>query len=396
MYSLRDYQKQAVIAMRDGLKYGVNDLVVSAQGSGKSLIIGAFAYAVGVPVLILCPTREILAQNREKLLQYVEAEDVGVYSASFNSKHIKKFTLATIGSVYKIPEKFVEFPVVIIDEAHSVPTRGGGMYSYFLKRVNPQKTYGLTATPYRLETLYEHHGNGYTEAHTVTQMVTRHRKPFWHRIICNITTQNLIDQGYLTPGRYLDKTIFKHAKIPANVSKSNFDLAKYEKMLVGEEQKILEAVYLGMELGKHCLVFTTSVEQAEWIVETVGQGAVISAKTKKKDRERLVREFREGLLPMIANVQTMTVGVDFPALDCIVNLRPTRSIALWSQMVGRGSRLHPGKKFYWVIDVANNVKTLGRIETIKIEQRENKWEIVSETSSDWHNKKLFSFDVSKT
>lgn len=65
-----------------------NSVVVLPQGSGKSLVIADFAYRLNKPVLILCPTKEILEQNVEKMLHYVPEEEIGIYSASKNRKDI--------------------------------------------------------------------------------------------------------------------------------------------------------------------------------------------------------------------------------------------------------------------------------------------------------------------
>ena len=112
-YTLRNYQKLAVKSMQDDLKSIQKSVLCLPTGSGKSLVIADFVSNYGKPVLVLQPSREILAQNKEKLLTYVDKEDVGVYSASFNSKEVKKYTFATIQSVYKKPELFEHFKIIL-------------------------------------------------------------------------------------------------------------------------------------------------------------------------------------------------------------------------------------------------------------------------------------------
>jgi len=155
VYILRPYQIEASNQAIYHLKNYSNPFVVMmATGAGKSLIIADICHKLNEPVLILQPSKEILEQNYEKLQSY-GIKDISIYSASKNSKEIAKFTYATIGSIYKCPEKFNHFKYVIIDECHQVnPKNLGGMYTQFLKAINCRNVCGLTATPYRLQQKY--------------------------------------------------------------------------------------------------------------------------------------------------------------------------------------------------------------------------------------------------
>src|SRR4051812_26364974 len=103
---LRPYQKQAVEKILWSMKLAGNDLLCLPTGAGKSIVIAEVAARLDREILILQPTKEILEQNLSKLLNFVSPHDIGVYSASMNSKTIRKFTFATIGSVYKKPWLF--------------------------------------------------------------------------------------------------------------------------------------------------------------------------------------------------------------------------------------------------------------------------------------------------
>jgi DNA repair protein RadD len=266
------------------------------------------------------------------------------------------------------------------------------MFMQFLVSIGSPKIYGFTASPYRQVQKYERLPDGSLVTHTVTQLINRQWNPFWKRILCNLNTQTLINGGYLVPGKYIDKSVVTHDDIPVNISHSNFDFEAFEEKIESKTDEILESVFLGMELGKHVLVFCSSIAQADSLQSFVKGSETITAKTPKKQRNAIVEAFREGSVPVLFNVQTMTMGVDFPELDVIVMLRPTKSIRLWQQMIGRGSRIAPNKKFFYVIDMVGNTKALGRIETIRIEKVEGKWEILSEAGS-FHNKPMFSFMI---
>jgi DNA repair protein RadD len=237
--------------------------------------------------------------------------------------------------------------------------------------------------------MYIRNDFGGLETHTTTKLINRTKGRFWHRIMYNINSEDLVRQGYLVPLKYLDKSVIQHADIPTNISKSDFNLEAYEDKIEKEWDKIVEAIFFGQELGKSVLVFCSSVDQAERLQKVVPDSKVVTAKTRKKERAEIIEGFRSQRTQTVFNVGVLTTGFDHPKLDCIILLRPTRSIALYYQMLGRGVRPAEGKKFCWCLDMTGTVKALGRIETIKLVKRE-KWELESEKGS-WHNKSLYSY-----
>ena len=389
-YILRPYQLQAVSKLLWSKKLEGADLCVLPTGAGKSIVIAELAHQLNQPVLILQPTREILEQNYEKLIHYIEPAQIGIYSASMDQKDLGFYTFATIQSIYKRPELFIHFKVVIIDECHLVnPKNFDGMYTRFFREIGQPKIYGFTATPYRLDQMYTRTKTGEILTHTTTKLINRTKGRFWHRIMFNINNEDLIKEGHLVPLKYIDKSIIEHADIPTNISKSDFNLEKYEEKIEKKESSVLEAISFGMESSKSVLVFCSSVKQASDLCYLVAGSAIVTAKTKKKDRTRIIKEFREGKIHTVFNVGVLTIGFDHPTLDCIILLRPTRSIGLYYQMLGRGVRPAEGKDHCKVIDMTGTVKQLGRIESIKLIKRDQ-WELESEKGS-WHNRILDSF-----
>jgi len=194
-YTLRSYQKQAVEKLLWSKDLKGADVCILPTGAGKSLVIAELAHRINAPILILQPTKEILEQNVDKMLHYVDSDEIGIYSASVNRKDTNVYTFATIQSIYKKPELFQDFPFVIIDECHQVnPKNLSGMYTSFLKDIGSPKVIGLTATPYRLDTRYERLKNGAILTHTVTKLINRTKGRFWERIIFNINCKDLVDQ----------------------------------------------------------------------------------------------------------------------------------------------------------------------------------------------------------
>jgi DNA repair protein RadD len=410
---LREYQKQSIEKILWSMRSQLdgNDLVVLPTGSGKSIVISYLANELNEPILILQPTKEILEQNLEKLSKYVDKNEIGIYSASMNEKNIGKYTFATIGSVYKKPELFSHFSLMIIDEAHLVNPRSlDGMFSSFIKRIDVLRTrqnktkvkiIGFTATPYRMDTKYvplDNYWHSFKVSSTI-KLINRTKGFFWKRILYNINIQDLINMGYLCPLEYIDKSIVKQSDIPLNKSESDFDLDRYEEMLTDKQQEILQSIALGMSLSNSVLVFCSSVSQANKLQSMIKNSAVVSAKTSKKERDKIIEDFRSGKIKIMFNVGVLTVGFDFPSLGCIILLRPTRSIGLYLQMVGRGLRIAENKKVCYVIDMTNTVSNIGRVETIKLlsgrESQSGKWELVSEIKNDWHNCELYNFTIKR-
>jgi DNA repair protein RadD len=392
-YTLRPYQAEAVKKLLWSRRLEGADLCVLPTGAGKSIIIAELARQMNQPILILQPTKEILEQNLEKLEAVVGKDQIGVYSASMNRKDINTYTFATIGSIYRKPELFKAFRMVLIDECHLVnPKRLGSMYTSFLTAIGEPKVVGFTATPYRLDQRYERLESGTILTHTCTKLINRLKERFWHRIMFNINNADLIEEGYLVPLKYIDKSIIEHDEIPTNISKSDFDLGAYDEIMLEKlDNSILESIYFGMELSKSVLVFCSSVYQATSLCELTTNSAVVTAKTKKKERARIIKDFRSGKIQTVFNVGVLTIGFDHPSLSCIVLLRPTKSIGLYYQMLGRGVRKAEGKDFCYVIDMTGTVNFIGKVETIKLVKRDM-WELESEKGS-WHKRPLYSFMI---
>lgn len=392
---LRDYQKQALEKMLWAMGKGLdgNDLIVLPTGAGKSIVISALANALNQPILILQPSKEILEQNLAKLQLYVDRTQIGVYSASMNEKTIGHYTFATIQSIYTKPDFFKHFKLVIIDEAHLVnPKNLSGMFTSFLKAIGNPKVIGLTATPYRMDTGWTRDQWGGLTAHATIKLINRMKGFFWQRILFNINTAELMQSGYLCPLEYVDRSVVEHQQLKLNKSETDFDLESLEGLLTAKQNELMAAIAYGMETSKSVLVFNSSVAQAVKFAGLVPNSAAVSAKTPKKERDRIIKEFKAGTIKTVFNVGVLTTGFDHPALDCIILMRPTRSIALYYQMLGRGVRIAPGKTSCKVIDLTSTVKNMGRVETIKLVKRE-KWELESETSPNWHGAHLYSYRI---
>lgn len=371
--------------------YLTDDFVVT-HNSGKSLVIAEVAKRLGEPVLVLAPNKEIVEQNYAKMMAY--GLPASMYSASVGKKEISDITIATIGSIFRKPEDFKHFKYCMFDECHGFSAKSkDGMYKDFFLKTGIRNVCGLTATPYRLEQKF--FGDVYTGC---TKMLNRIAKDsFFKDIVYKVEMKDLIEQGYvLQPKYHTYETDL--STLVTNTTGRDYTVDSLEKW---GNQNIGKLLNMAEELDKkhqRVLVFCTSVAQAEKakdaLVDKGMSAAIITAKTPKKERNNLIEKFQSGEIKWMLNCQTMTTGFDCPPLDCIVLLRPTYSVSLLTQMVGRGVRLDPNnpKKEAHIYDFTNNIKKFGSVENIRL-QKEDGWkDMLMGERGRIDNVALFTFD----
>lgn len=406
VYKLRDYQLEAVEVAVDHLRgFGKPFIIQAATGAGKSLIIAEICHRIDEPILILQPNKEILEQNYAKLVSYDPLIDAGVYSASVkNRREIRKFTFATIGSIRKIPDQFKHFKFVIIDECHGVnPRKDDAMLTKFLADIDCKNVCGLTATPYRIDQKWSRLPWGDLVSSASLKMVNRiSRTPFFKKIAYKIETAELIERGYLVPIKYFkEETDWR--ELTVNSTGADFkDDEALEKFAKKRVNRIAAAIEYSHQHNKRTLVFCHTIAQAETVkglADAMGIATeIVTGKTPMKDRERRVEDFKNGKVKHMLNVGVFTTGFDAPMLDCIVMAKPTMSLALWYQIIGRGVRLDPDTpdKVLQVYDLVGVTERLGRVETIRVkkEPRGYRDEVWSEVGR-MDDVELYSFIVPK-
>lgn len=363
MYELRDYQKAAVCAAVQFFfkrKTG-NGIIVLPTGAGKSLVIANVALRLNAPVLIFQPSKEILEQNYEKLCSYGICTDVGVFSASLKRKEVSKITFATIGSVKGCKGFFKNFRYAIIDECHYVNAQAG-MYKEFIETVKC-KVVGLTATPYRL---YSSRFYG-----SMLRFLTRTRPRIFNEILYCVQVGDLSKSGYLARMNYYQLNMVDPNRLVVNSTGSDYtdasvrrhyEAIKFNDTLENIIRRLLAAGRTSV------LVFTRYIEEANYLVQKMGGlAAVVSSETKKTDREAILAAFKSKRINVVANVGVLTTGFDFPELATVVLARPTMSLSLYYQMVGRAIRPYKGK-VSWIVDLCGNFKRFGRVEDLVVRE----------------------------
>lgn len=401
---LRPYQKKVVEKMIWARGLPGNDLLSICQGAGKSVIIAAFAEKLGERVLVLAPNKELVSQNLEKLQSVTD--DVSVYSAGLNSKDATgKIVIGTIQSVVKNPELFTDINVVILDECDLLPINKESMYSKTFKKMGVKKVYGLTGSPYRLDSFYRRPGgwSGYTgsvwqkaqlETVTCLKMINRFKKPFWHRMLGVINTKQLQEAGYIGELRYKDVSIVTHDQIPVNKSKTDFDLDAFDEMCHDATSSI--ANFIRNLPHKQTLVFCSSISQANALERLIEGSVAVTSQTSAKNRKKAITDFREGTIKVLLGVAIFIAGFDVPSLDSIVSLRPTKSLRIWSQLLGRGTRKAEGKTYCTVYDLVGNIKSLGTLESIEVKKLATGWNVLTSTYPEGMNGvELYSHKLQK-
>ena len=378
-YKLRDYQQQAsdaAVRFFGDKKMKRNAIMVLPTGAGKSLVIADIANRLEGHTLVFQPSKEILEQNYLKLCSY-GVLDCSIYSASFGRKEISRITFATIGSVKNHPELFQHFRNIIIDECHLVNPKEG-MYKEFLSMLRC-KVLGLTATPYRLSSS--------REFGSMLKFITRTIPRVFSEVIYQVQISTLLDMGYLSKLNYYPMTPVGWNELNLNVNTTGADytdksvVREYERIdfygfLVSIVRRLLKPKVGGKRKG--ILVFTRFLKEAERLAKSIPGTAIVSGDTPKATREMILRQFKAGEIPVVANVGVLTTGFDYPELDTIVMARPTMSLALWYQIVGRAIRPHPSKEAGWIVDLCGNIKRFGEIKDLRLVDGGNgKWAVYS-------------------
>lgn len=129
---------------------------------------------------------------------------------------------------------------------------------------------------------------------------------------------------------------------------------------------------------KGILVFTRFLKEAERLTWSIPGTAIVSGDTPKKECEHILEAFKAGEISVVANVGVLTTGFDYPELDTVVMARPTMSLAMWYQIVGRAIRPHPSKECGWIVDLCGNIKRFGEVSDLRLFDSGNgKWAVFS-------------------
>lgn len=363
----RWYQSEAIAA---GVKFlresrGQNGLMIEPTGSGKSFIIAGIIKELGAPTLVFQPNKEILHQNAAKYRAY--GYGCGIYSASAGEKRMADVTFATIGSVVRKQHLLERFKYVIVDECHMV-NAAGGQYEEVLGNMGVP-VLGLTATPYRLSQGSEELPNGSFVNYSILKFLTRTRPRVFDKVVHYVQNRVLFEEGYLAKLEYYSVKVINRNALQKNSTGADYTDESLRQQYAQNDMmgKLVKVVKRLFAIGrKNCLVFTRFTDEARFVASQIPGAAIVTADTPQKERDRIIRGFRDGWIKCVCNVGILTTGFDYPELEAVVMARPTMSLALWYQIVGRGIRPHPDKSHTMIVDMGGNLEQFGKVEDLTL------------------------------
>ncbi|MCF9121933.1 DEAD/DEAH box helicase [Vibrio parahaemolyticus] len=358
MYTLRPYQADSVKAVIHYFrKHSTPAVIVLPTGAGKSLVIAELARLAKGRVLVLAHVKELLEQNHAKYEGY--GLKGAIFSAGLGRKETdQQVVFASVQSVVRNLDSFKnQFSLLVIDECHRVPDDKNSSYQKVithLRELNPGiKVLGLTATPYRLGMgwIYQYHTRG---------QVRTEESRFFRDCIFELPIRYLLDENFLTPARMMDAPVlsydFSQLK-PANTGR--YKEAEMDMVIDKAKRatpQIVEQIIQYARERKGVMIFAATVRHAQEIHGLLPEGetAIVIGDTPTPERDAIIQAFKNLEIKYLVNVSVLTTGFDAPHVDLIAILRPTESVSLYQQIVGRGLRLSEGKNECLVLDYAGN------------------------------------------
>lgn len=354
-YILRDYQREAVDATLKHFRSSRHPaVVVLPTGAGKSLVIAELARIARGRVLVLAHVKELVEQNYAKYCAH--GLTAGIYSAGLNRKDsAEKVIFGGIQSVARAEKSFFrDFSLLVVDECHRISQEGDTQYAQVIRSIFEENrdlcVLGLTATPYRLDSgwIYQYHFSGALRSETPL---------FFKKCLYELSLRRMIADGYLTPPVQIDAPVasYDFSELTIDNVTNRFPLKEIEAILKSQHRITPAIIQNILELSKDrkgVIIFTASVRHANEILSLLPQkiSAVVIGDTASDERDEILNDFKAQKIKYLVNVSVLTTGFDAPHVDLIAVLRPTESVSLYQQIVGRGLRLFEGKEDCLILD----------------------------------------------
>lgn len=370
---LRDYQREAIDdTYKFWSEHDGNPVIVLPTGTGKTVLFASIIRELdeemrGLRVLILAHRAELLTQAEDKLITIYPDADIGIYCAAIKRKELdRNITIASRDSIHsKIPE-LGKIDLLIIDEAHRINNKDEGRYRKIITELQQENgsigVLGVTATPFRAQ---KSDGNPYIYGENrIFSAPSFERNIKW-----------FIDNGYLckmsTP-----RTAAEINTTGIKTVAGDFNQGQLASAAEAEVEACCDdlANHIGAEGRRSTLVFCASVLHAEMVQECMineyGVSAgIIHGKMKQEYRDEILEGFEYGTTQVVANVGVLTEGWDAPHVDCIALMRPTKSLGLFLQMIGRGTRPYDDKDHCLVLDYGGCMDRFGPIDVARPVER---------------------------
>ncbi|WP_242968568.1 DEAD/DEAH box helicase [Sulfobacillus sp. hq2] len=340
--TLRPYQEAAIAASRQSLTQGITRQIWSlATGTGKTFTGTTYAQQRGLPTLWLVHRDELVRQAAESFSKGWPEASVGIVKAAEDDYEAP----VVVASVQSLSAKRLtrwtpdRFGTVIVDECHHAPAIS---YRKILDYLHPQLLLGLTATPYR------------SDKASLGEV--------FDKIVHSYGIQEGIRDGYLVDIRAF-RVEGKADLDEVHTSGGDFNQTELSRALnTPPRNRLIVDAYQQHAAGTRAIGFTAGVQHA-YNLATMFRDAGIPAEAidgsmPLDDRRAVLARLKTGETLVVLNDSVLSEGFDEPAVRTVILARPTKSLALFTQMVGRGTRPSPetGKTHMVLLDIVDSTR----------------------------------------
>ena len=346
---LRDYQVDLIAQIEAAIAQGHRRIMLQLPtGAGKTRCFvelvknHRFApYADGVHnCLIIAHRKELIEQAIEALGRELgTTSDIGVIKAGYTPDSSCPIQVASIQTL--IRRKFPSAGLVIVDEAHHATAK---TYETILKHYSQSIILGVTATPIRTD------GKGFKDRFDI--------------LIKGPSIRELTAKQHLCPFRLFAYYIQRINLRNVSTRAGDYDLHQLaDAVATSQVRADLVKTWEQYARGKRTVVFAVNTKLSKEYTEAycrAGYAAEhIDGETPEDERTAILTRFKEGETQILCNCNIVTEGFDLPEMECVQIVRPTKSLCLWLQMVGRSLRYAKGKIAAIILDHTDNYERLG-------------------------------------
>ena len=346
---MRPYQRDCIKRVLASYKEGRRRVLVSLPtGTGKTVVFASFPRELRMKkkMLILAHRDELLEQAREKLLTAAPEVSVEIEQGQRRASASAQVVIGSVPTLGRADGKRLDalrpedFSVIVVDEAHhAIAKTYRKILDHFgLFSGGDALLVGFTATPRRGD------GRGLGEVFediVYTRGIEEMIRDGWLCPISGwrVTTDVDLDEVQVRHGDFVESQLARAVNLRA----------RNEAVLNG---------YCKYASGRRAIVFCADVAHAKAMSETFASAGIATravwGEMPRDSRRDALESLRAGTTMVLTNCNVLTEGFDEPRVECVIMARPTKSRLLYAQMIGRGTRLHPGKPNLLVIDVADN------------------------------------------
>lgn len=332
--TLRGYQNECIEAVLQAKESGITRQVVCLPtGCGKTITFAELARKMNVKTLILAHRDELLNQAIEKIKLVWDEVDIGKVKAEQN-EFSAQVVVASVQSAMRDGrlQQLVEqnFELIIVDECHH---SSSDSYQKIIDAINPKLLVGFTATVNRAD------GKGLDS--TFSQIVFERSLP------------EMISAGYLCDLEG-QKVLTKVDLSSVKTSMGDFQVSQLSEAVNTPARNTIIVKSYKKHSGKPAIAFCVDIQHSQDLADAFNASGVSATAVwgtmPEDERSKALQDFKDGTVKILTNCNVLTEGFDEPSIQCIIMARPTKSTSLYTQMVGRGTRLFPGKDSCLVID----------------------------------------------